>query len=335
MIDVQAFGAFEGQKIYRAKMISSNGVVLNILNYGALIQSWKVPVNGILRSVVLGFDSFDPYPAHSPYFGAIVGRVANRIDSGSFEFDGHKYDLDLNDGSHHIHGGIQGLSNQIWDMDVDSKSNKLHLNHVSKNGAMGYPGRVEFSVSYHLRGNRIRIEFSARPDQKTPISLAQHNYFNLGGTNHVLDHSLLIAADQFTPCDEHLIPTGGILSVKDRTCDFRTKKTMRSSEGQGMEFDMNFVLPKDRNVRHPVAQAFSPNDDICLKLFTDRPGLQLFNGANMSVKPIGHNGVNYGAFAGFCLEDQMLPDALHHSNFPSIICDPEHPYSHWCEIEIR
>ncbi len=334
MIEIQTFGVFEGQKIYRASLVSLSGVVLNVLNYGALVQNWKVPVTGALRSVVLGFNSFEPYPVHSPYFGAIVGRVANRIGGGRFELDGHKYELDLNDGAQHLHGGSQGLSNQIWDMEIDSESNRLCLSYISKNGAMGYPGQVEFVVTYQLVGNRLRIEFFAKPDQKTPISLAQHNYFNLGDTDNVLDHSLLIAAEQFTPCDKHLIPTGEILSVKGRNFDFRKGKTMRGPDGRGMDIDMNFVLHKDRDMRQPVAQAFSPSGDIRLKLFTDRPGLQLFNSANMNVNSLGHCGVKYGTFSGFCLEDQMLPDALHHANFPSIIHDPDHPYSHWCEIEI-
>lgn len=334
MIEIKTFGIFEEKNIYQASLVSSSGVVLNILNYGALIQDWKVPVNGVSRSMVLGFDSFDPYPMLSPYFGAIVGRVANRIGGGSFELEGHTYDLELNERSHHLHGGIQGLSTQIWDMETDTWNNKIRLSHVSENGAMGYPGQVLFEVAYNLLGNRLRVEFSAKPDHKTPISLAQHNYFNLGETNHVLDHSLLIAAERFTPCDEHLIPTGEILSVKDRTFDFRQVKTMRGPEGHGLNLDMNFVLCKERDMQQPVAQAFSPNGDISLKLFTDRPGLQLFNSAKMDIKSVGHSGVKYGAFAGFCLEDQMLPDALHHSNFPSIICDPDHPYSHWCEIEI-
>lgn len=332
MIKTTNFGEYEGKQIYRTTLVSSSGVQVDIMNFGATICDWRVPVMDGNRSVVLGFDQFENYANHGQHFGAIIGRVASRIHGSKFSHQGKTHVLAANDKNNQLHGGIKGLSQQVWALEGDSFANQIKLTFTSKEGDMGFPGQIKFSVTYQLSGNRLRIELDGKPDCSTPISLTQHNYFNLSGERNVLNHQLWIDADHCSEVDEQLLTTGNILPVANTVYDFGQAAPIGWSANGAVDLDINLVLNKSGV--DPVAIATSENGDLTLKMFTDRPGLQLYNGVNLPVLSGGTGGRSYGQYSGFCLEDQMLPGALAHKHLPAIICDPEHGYTHWCEIEI-
>ncbi len=344
MIKTGIFGTHEGQKIVQATLTSAAGVEIDVFNYGAAIRDWRVPVSEGLRSVVLGFNTFEPYVRHGAYFGAIVGRVANRIGGAKFLLGGQEFPLAANEGNNILHGGVQGLHHQVWNLATNDGDNSVSFTHTSAHLAMGFPGTIKFEILYRLVGSRLEIKLSGIPDCPTPISLAQHNYFNLGQKNTVLaktvpaktilDHKLCIAAPHYAPVDADLIPTGDIRPVENSRFDFQEPKTLRNTEGQAWDYDINYVLDAKRSASDPVAQVIGPDAELYLKLYSDRPGVQLYNGAHIATKSIGLTGQKYGAYSGLCLEDQMLPAALNNPHFPSIICTPDNPYHHWCEIEI-
>ena len=333
-ISAVAFGEHDGQRVDQFTLTSETGAAVDILSYGVVVRDWRVPLATGPRSVVLGFEHFAAYPAHSPYFGALVGRVANRIGGGVFEMDGHRYQLATNEGAHTLHGGPQGLGRLVWAAEIDSRHNAVVFTLRSPDGAMGFPGVVDFTAIYSLAGNRLRLELAARPDRKTPISMVQHQYFNLGTGPDILDHSFQMLAGAYTEVDAELIPTGAILPVAGTQYDFRVPRTLRDKAGRVLDYDTNLVLDRDRDRGLPVATVTAPGDGPRLRLWTDRPGLQFYNGIYTDVPVPGLGGHRYGRYSGFCLEDQMFPDAVHHRHFPPIWHNPDHPYTHWCEIEI-
>ena len=342
MIKTKNIGSHNGHTITEACLTASSGVEIYIMNYGGVVRDWLVPVQDDLRSVVLGFDGFDPYPAHSPHMGAIVGRVANRISNACFEMDGKAYFLDSDENGIHLHGGRDGLSTRVWEMQTDSVDNRVRLTCFSPAGessgaakGSGYPGNVKFEVTYQLKGDRLRLDLKAWPDAETPISLAQHNYFNLGTSDNVLDHRVQISGARYTKLDNRLLPTGEILAVEGSIYDFRTGRILRDEAEAPLDYDLSFVLDKTRDQSQPVARVDGPDEKLGLEIWTDRPGLQFYNGVTTNVKVPGRGGKSYGKYSGLCLEDQMFPDALNHAHFPSILCTPDRPYAHWCEIEIK
>ena len=337
MVAVKPFGTFEGKRVDQFTLTSANGVEVDLINWGVVVRDWRIPVAGGKRSVVLGLENFDDYPKHSPHFGAIAGRVANRIGGASFEIGGKTYKVVANEGANSLHGGPEGLGRQVWDAVPDDATNSVVFSFTSPDGAMGYPGTVKLKATYRLDGNRLRLEFDATTDRPTPLSLVQHQYFNLGTSDQVLDHSYWFAVNATSEVGSDLIPTGNIIEAKPGTqWNFRTPKGLRDSSGQPIGYDGNMVLDNSRDLAEPVAIVKSPDGDLTLKLWTDRPGLQFYN-AMMTDAPagIGLNGKTYGKYSGFCLEDQSFPDAVHHPHFPNIIITPDKPYSHWCEFEIK
>ena len=333
-ITVEKFGEFEGKRVDQFRLRSDSGVEVDIINYGVAVRDWRVPVRGGLRSVVLGFDNFPAYESHSPHLGSIAGRVANRIGGASFEIDGRIYKLPANERTHMLHGGPEGLGRIVWSAEPDEAGNAVRFTHLSPDGAMGFPGNVQFSVTYTLRDNRLRLEMQASTDQKTPISLVQHQYFNLGTGPDVLDHLFEIHASAFTETDEDLIPTGVILPVRRTQYDLRKPRALRDWAGEPVRYDVNLVLDQTRDLKDPLAIVKSPDNALVLKLWSDRPGLQFYNGVYTDIPVPGNNNRHYGQFSGFCLEDQAFPDAVHHPHFPSIWYGPDKDYHHWCEIEI-
>jgi aldose 1-epimerase len=333
-ISVAAFGAFEGKKVTQYTLKSDSGVEVDIIDYGVAVRDWRVPVKGGSRSVVLGFDNFPAYAKHSPHLGSLAGRVANRIAGGSFEVEGKRYSLPTNERGHTLHGGPEGLGRIVWVGETDKKNNAVKFTHHSPDGAMGFPGNVDFTAIYSLKDNRLRLDLSATTDKKTPISLVQHQYFNLGTGPDVLDHTFQINANAFTETDEDLIPTGLIVPVARTQYDLKKGRTLRDWAGKPVKYDCNLVLDQGRDLKDPVATVKGPDDALTFKLWTDRPGLQFYNGVYTDIPVPGLHNKHYGHHSGFCLEDQSFPDAVHHAHFPSIWHSPERPYSHWCEIEI-
>jgi aldose 1-epimerase len=331
-VSVRAAGTFEGQEVQQFTLSSTTGVEVDILTWGVAVRDWRVPVGETRRSVVLGFDSFEPYPKFSPSFGALAGRVANRISTASFEVDGVTYRTPANWHGHTLHGGPEGLGRINWRGDSDNSANAVRFTHFSPDAHMGFPGNVTFTALYTLTGNRLKLELHATTDRKTPINVVQHQYFNLGTTDTVLDHSFQIAAPAYTESGDMLIPTGAILPVNGTSWDFRAPRTMRDNAGAPIDYDGNLVLATGRDPAEPIAAVTGPDGALTLRLWTDRPGVQLYNSVWSNVQHPAPRFV--GKHSGFCLEDQDFPDALHQPHFPSILYEPGRDYRHVCEIEI-
>lgn len=335
MVAVKAFGSFEGKRVDQFTLVSTSGVEVDIINWGVVVRDWRVPVKGGARSVVLGLEHFDEYPKHSPHLGALAGRIANRVRGASFTLDGTTYRLPANDGAQSLHGGPQGIGRLVWEAEPDDATNAVVFSLTSPDGASGYPGTLRLKATYRLDGNRLRLELGATTDRPTPVSLVQHQYFNLGTGGDVLDHHYRLAAHAYTESGPDLVPTGNILEIAPGSeRDFHTPRTLRDAHGRPIAYDGNFVLDSGRDLADPVAVVTSPEQDLRLLLRTDRPGLQFYNAVTTNLPVPGLGGRRYGPYSGFCLEDQMYPDALHHPHFPSIVITPDAPYSHWCEFEI-
>ena len=233
-----------------------------------------------------------------------------------------------------LHGGPEGLGRIVWSAETDEARNAVTFRHLSPDGAMGFPGNVHFAATYTLTDNRLRLELAATTDRKTPISLVQHQYFNLGTGPDVLDHTFQLNCNAFTETDEDLIPTGLIVPVARTQYDLRKPRTLRDWAGNAVKYDVNLVLDNGRDMKDPVATVTGPDGALTLKLWTDRPGLQFYNGVYTDIPVPGLNNKHYGNPSGFCLEDQAFPDAVHHPHFPSVWYGPDKPYAHWCEFEI-
>lgn len=333
-ITVSAFGEYKGKRVDQFHLVSDTGAEVDIITYGVAVRDWRVPVAGGLRSVVLGFEQFEAYPAHSPHFGSLAGRVANRINHASFDLDGRHYELPANAGPLHLHGGPEGLGMVVWDAEIDNANNAVRFTHFSPDGHMGYPGNVEFTATYRLHGNRLRLDLAAAADRRTPISLVQHQYFNLGTSSDVLDHKVQVNSSAYTQSGADLCPTGAILPSRGTQYDLRAGRTMRDANGAAVDYDINLVLDSGRDQAEPIATVTGPDGVLALKLWSDRPGLQVYNGVWTDVSVPGLNGRRYGKNSGLCLEDQAFADAVHNPHFPSVIYGPDRPYNHWCEFEI-
>lgn len=333
-IAVTTFGTHNGKRVDQFRLESDTGVRVDLISYGVVVRDWRVPVAGGARGVVLGFDSFEAYSVHSPHFGSLAGRVANRIKNASFDLNGKTYRLPPNAGALQLHGGEEGLGRQVWEGHVNSATNSVAFTHFSPDGAMGYPGNLNLTAVYTLTGNRLRLDLSATTDQATPISLVQHQYFNLGTTDTVLDHTVQLETSAYTELGADLAPTGAILPSAGTVYDLRKPRSMRDAAGAPIDYDIGMVLDSGRDITKPIATVAGPDGALTLKLWSDRPGLQFYNGVWTDVAVPGLEGKRYGKHAGFCLEDQFFADAVHNPHFPNIIHSPDRPYRHWCEFEI-
>ncbi|MGV3650412.1 MAG: aldose epimerase family protein, partial [Devosia sp.] len=287
-----------------------------------------------MRPVVLGFPDLAAYVQSPAHMGAVVGRVANRISDARFSLEGQTDALPATKGGYCLHGGPRGFAHRVWQGEPDTTGTAVRLSLRSEDGDMGFPGTVEVVATWRLEGHRLSLALDATADRRTPLSLVQHLYFNLGTGPDVLDHRLKIAASAFTPNSDALMPTGAILPVSASKWDFRQPRSMRDHGGAPVAYDGNLVLDAGRDIHMPVVEARPPEGDLVLRLWTDRPGVQLYNSPFVTHGFAGHDGRRYGPFSGFCLEDQNFPDALSHLHFPSILHGPDRPYSHRCAFEI-
>lgn len=328
------FGHHDHQDIEEVTLTSAAGVSVAILTRGALIRDWRVPVNGVKRPVVLGFEQLGPYLDESPYFGEITGRVANRIAGARFDLGGIEHVLVANEGANQLHGGPRGIGKQNWTI-ADLGPDHVTLTLSSPDGEMGFPGKLDISVTYRLKAYRLDIEVTAETSAPTPVNIVQHNYFDLSGQADIRDHRLWLAASAFTEVDQELIPTGAILPVAGGPLDFRTPRPLRDADGAGVSIDHNFVLDTGRHWDGPVAVLEAPDGALTLKLFSDQPGLQVYTSGALAVQSPGLDGLCYRQFSGICLEDQCFPDAVHQRHFPNTILSPGLPYTHRCAIEIK
>lgn len=320
----RTIGTHNGRSVDEITLESAQARV-SIMSYGCVIRDWRVPAGGRDVPCVLGFDSFAPYPEHSKSFGIIAGRVANRTAQGRFTLDGTTYQLPVNNGPNHLHGGPEGLGKRLWEMEADSGA--VVLRYHSPDGEMGYPGSVDFEVRFALEGTALRCQMRGVPDRPTPINLAQHNYYNLGQTATILEHRLRIAAPTYTPVDETQIPLGTFADVEGTVLDFRTERTVGEVDPQREGADHNLVLDPNRDPHAPAAELTAPGTGLQLRLWTDQPGVQLFTAKPMQIAHPGHDRALYGPFGGLCLEPQHFPDSLNRPDWPSIIATPEAPYA--------
>lgn len=310
-----------------------------ISNFGCTITSLFVPdKHGKLADVVLGFDSLEPYlNGAAPYFGCIVGRVANRIKDGKFTLDGVDYSLPINNPPNSLHGGHKGFDKVIWEV-VDHKKGEnpsITFRYLCRDGEEGYPGDVSVTATYTLTASTsMRLDMEAIPENKpTPISLAQHTYWNLAGhsSGNILDHLAQIWAMHITPVDQNTIPTGEIMPIKGTAFDFSAEKRIGSSisEVPGLGYDHNYVLDcgdEKLGLKH-AAKLKDPSSARVLNLWTNAPGMQFYTG-NYVDGVVGKGGAVYGKHAGVCMETQGFPDAINQPNFPSVVVKPGEKYQH-------
>jgi aldose 1-epimerase len=316
-----------------------HGVEARIATYGATLVSLKAPDrSGQLRNIVLGFDSLDPYLKGVPYYGATVGRYANRIAKAHFTLDGKTYQPAANDGPNTLHGGKRGFDKRIWKAEPlpASKGNGVRFTYVSAAGEEGFPGELTAHALYRLDDNdNLEIEYTATTTGATPVNLANHAYFNLTGDPNasVLDHVITINADRFTPVDATLIPTGELRAVAETPFDFRTPHTIGSRIEDpdeqlklGHGYDHNFVLNEASGLRL-AAVVTEPKTGRSLEVRTTQPGLQFYTGNFMDGKPVASGGSQYPHRAGLCLETQHFPDSPNQPAFPSTILKPGQVYA--------
>ena len=314
------------KKVYTLK--NELGFEVSVTNYGGAITSLKTPDrHGEFGEIVLAYETLDDYARNPRYFGALIGRHANRIARGRFSLNGVEYQLPCNNGPNHLHGGFKGFDKRVWDAQQDG--NALHLTYFSKDGEEGYPGNVTATVVYTLLDNELRTEYRATTDRDTIVNLTNHSYFNLRGVGTILDHELTLNADHFTPVSEDLIPTGEIKPVAATPMDFRKGKAIGSDLADvAGGYDHNFVLNDWDGSLRLAARLYEPVSGRALEILTTEPGIQFYSGNFLDGSLIGKNGVAYEKYTGLCLEPQHFPDAPNHPNFPSTILRPGEEYRH-------
>lgn len=313
------------------------GMKAVLTNYGAKVLSLYVPDReGLLGDVVTGYDSLSDYIKGEKYFGAIVGRFANRISEGRFTLDGKTYQLPVNNGKNHLHGGDTGFHSQVWTIQkVDASSVTFRL--VSPDGENGYPGNVALKVKYSLTpDNALRIDYKATTDQVTVVNFTHHSFFNLrdGGRTPITEHILTINASRFTPVDEGLIPTGELRAVAGTPFDFTTPHTVGErinlSDKQlipGRGYDHNFVLDRpERDSLWLAATVFEPETGRLMEVLTTEPGLQFYSGNFFDGTTVGKGKTAYQFRSAFCLEAQHFPDSPNQPGFPSTVLNPGETY---------
>jgi aldose 1-epimerase len=335
-INAESFGKTpDGQRVDLYTLTNANGMRARITNYGAILVSLDVPdKNGKLADITLGFDTLEGYIKGHPYFGAIVGRYANRIGAAKFKLNGLEYQLAANNGPNHLHGGIKGFDKVVWKAeDVTGNSNRalVKLSYLSKDGEEGYPGNLTCSVTYTLtKDDQLKISYEARTDKNTILNLTNHTYWNLAGQGNgdILGHELMLSADKYTPVDEGLIPTGEIKSVKDSPMDF-TKPMIIGSRIAQVEggYDHNYVLNIGGRKVPFCARVYEHTSGRIMDIYTIEPGVQFYTGNFLDGSLTGKAGKVYNKHYGFCLETQHFPDSPNKPQFPSVALKPGDKYT--------
>jgi aldose 1-epimerase len=331
-----AFGSVDGKDVKLYTLKNKAGLVAKITNYGAIVTELHVPDKaGKTADVVLGYENLDGYVKATPYFGAIVGRVANRVKNAQFQLEGKTYKLAANNAPHSLHGGKVGFDKVVWTAEAaeTSAGPALKLTYVSKDGEEGYPGTVTAHATYTLTNdNELKVEMDATTDKTTLVNLAHHSYWNLGGqeSGTILGHELTLFAEQYTPGD--LVPDGKIKAVKGTPFDFTVAKPIgkdiKEAGGKPVGFDHNFVVKGDPHALRPVARLKDPKSGRVLELSADQPGVQFYSGNFLDGSNKG-KGTTYQQYTGLCLESQKFPNSI---NVPAwkdeVILKPGATYKH-------
>ncbi len=327
MIQTKAFSQ-TNKEIKQFIITNKNSVCTKITNYGATLTSLKLPLKSELREIVLGFDSHEAYKSEAylkdyPYFGAIIGRFANRINQGKVLIDNQKIQLPTNHGKHFLHGGYSGFDKRVWDAEIINES-KIKFSLLSKDGDQNFPGNMIATVTYELNDkNELIIKYSATCDKISPINLTSHTYFNFtGGKNNILNHALKIDSDHILKTNSELIPTGDYIDVKETCFDFNSKKTISTNLKELDNYDNCFVLKTKGKHFKKVAELSEEESNIKMELFTDFHGLQIYTGKYINVKD------QFLPFSGIALETQGFPDAPNHKKFSHGFIHPKEIYQH-------
>jgi len=335
-VNQESFGrTSEGREVDLYTLTNSNGLKARITNYGAILVSLEVPDRtGKLADITLGFDALDGYLGEHPYFGAVVGRYANRIGAAKFVLDGVEYKLAANNGDNHLHGGLKGFDKVVWKLDdlkAEGRSVLVKLSYISEDGEEGYPGNLACSVTYALtEDDELQISYEADTDKTTVLNLTNHSYFNLAGqgTGDILGHELMLDADKYTVVDEGLIPTGENRDVKDSPMDFTVSASIGSRiEQTGAGYDHNYVLNSGGGSLALCARAYEPTTGRVMEVKTTEPGVQLYTGNFLDGSLTGKGGKKYEKHYAFCLETQHFPDSPNKPDFPSVVLNPGQEYA--------
>ncbi|HPI74749.1 MAG TPA: aldose epimerase family protein [bacterium] len=324
----------DGREVQHFILSNNNGVTAQITNYGGILIALNMPDRtGRIDNVCLGFDDLHGYLGNHPYFGALVGRCANRIAHGSFEIDGRRYQLACNEkGITHLHGGVLGFDKKLWDAEpfLSQAHAGVKLSGLSPDGEEGYPGNLQVVVTYTLNEkNELLIEYQATTDWATPINLTNHAYWNFAGAGRstIHDHELTLKCPSYLPVDENLLPTGKIASVFDTPFDFTAPKRIGQDIDAVGGYDHCFVIARAHTGLVLAARVVDPASGRGMEVWTTKPGVQLYTG-NFLDNLQGAGGAVYQKQSALCLETQFFPDSLHHRSFPSCLLYPGKIYRH-------
>ncbi len=324
----------EGETIYKITVLNEGRMTMEVMTYGATLLSLKVPDRDRKPGeVTLGFHSLDGYLGDHPYFGATVGRVANRIAKAQFSLGPRKYSLSKNDGANHLHGGVYGFHRHVWSSEVFAVDGAAGVifRRVSPHLEENYPGKLTVSVTYTLTDhNELVLDYEATTSKTTPVSLTNHTYWNLAGpeNGNILHHDVQLNCEQYLPVDEGQIPTGEILDVAGTPMDFRKSKRV----GQDIKavtdgFDHCYVVGERRDPLKTVAMVWDRKSGRAMEVLTTMPGLQFYSGNKLDGIP-GRNGIIYKQHGGLCLETQHYPNAVNEPAFPTCLLKPRDTYRH-------
>ncbi|MDR2912901.1 MAG: galactose mutarotase [Alistipes sp.] len=332
----------DGKAVSLYTLVNDSGTSVQITNFGArIVDLWVESADGTFKDVVMGFEDIASYlDASDRYNGPVVGRFGNRVGKGRFSLDGRQYQLSVNDGDNHLHGGDKGFGEQVWRVGKVGPD-VVSMSYVSPDGEAGYPGNLTITVTYTLTAdNALRIDYVATTDAPTIVNPTSHSYFNLHGTNasSTNSHVMEIFASAFTPTDAGLIPTGEIAPVEGTPLDFRTPTPIGSridADSEPLRFaggyDHNWVLEKSGSAAPELAaRVWEPSTGIVMDVLTDQPGLQFYSGNFMTGDEVGKRGNVNNHRSGIALETQNFPDAPNHAGFPSAVLRPGETYTHTC-----
>jgi aldose 1-epimerase len=330
-----------GKDVKLFTLKNDKGIVTQITNYGGRVVSlWTPDKDGNMEDVVLGYETIDGYlNSNEIYFGALIGRYGNRIAKGKFTLKEKEYSLATNNDENHLHGGIQGFNNVVWEAkQIDEQM--LELSYLSQHMEEGYPGNLKIKVVYILtNNNELKIEYRATTDKPTFINLTHHSFFNLHGAGNgsINDHVLQINANHYTPVDAGLIPTGEIAEVKGTPMDFTVPiaigEHVDSSFEQlkfGLGYDHNWVLNQSKSGLTKAAKITEPKSGRSIEVFTHAPGMQFYGGNFLDGSDTGKFDKKYEHRTAFCLETQHFPDSPNHPNFPTTVLNPGQEYYSIC-----
>ena len=325
MSGLRAFGRIGDTEIGEITLTTRAGATARIITWGAVLRDLLVPGSAGPQRVVLGLETIEDYVRYSPYFGAVVGRYANRIGDARFRLDGREVALVPNENGNELHGGSASFGRRSWAL-LGHTERAAHLGIVSEDGEMGFPGRLFATCSYELlEPATLRVSLQAFADKPTPVNLTAHNYFNLDSSADARDHLLQVSADLYTPVDAEQIPTGEIRSVAGTPLDFRTPRPLRQGAEPYREVDHNLVLRRQESAGLAFAHAAtlaSASSSIEMELWTTEPGLQVYDGHLVDVPVRGTGGRELTPYSGIALEPQRFPDSPNHPHFPNTILTP-------------